>query len=799
MADFSKISQQALKKTTNSQQQTDNDTPLNYDIHDNPELKKAYEDIKSNVPAIFLTGGAGTGKSTFIKYLQNKLKEETGKNCIIIAPTGIAAVNVRGQTIHSFFKFPIGPFEEKDIKKQNKNPVVDHTDLIIVDEISMVSSWLLDRMDYALRLWCNSEKPFGGKQVLLIGDCFQLPPVNNSNDKDVQKFLKQWDNIFFFAAKVFENIEVEPIQLTKIYRQEADKPFINILNSIRTCTKGVADAINFLNEKCLIEKRLGTPNVPSNCLLLTTTNSDADKFNIERMNNLKYKGKESMTFKASKSGVFDADDFLTPETLELCIDATVMVTKNTSSGLINGNMGRVVSFDGKGDYVEIEIAGKKHSIQRETWQNFRYIWDEETKTIKQEVTGSFTQIPLKLGWAVTIHKSQGLTLDNVAIDAAKSWDSGQVYVPLSRARSLNGVLLRKEIPPESVKVDPYIKVIYEKLFPEAPEQATDNPKVDYSTIQLTNDHFVVDKTPQKTSVTIGGISFELFPKDGERIQDHVQRTMEILLSRNLIPQTEMDRLLTDEEYCYSTFGIHFEFKKTKRWIEKYTLLQKNPPTGFLERRYWKEQFSGYYICSQWYQTKCPVLFAQWLNNLSEGRLGTITQNTNTGIQAKTCIPKPTSNQNGKPVASTSASDKVPDWITNPPLRKKNIDKVLDNEGITAQSLRQHVHDEATESFLKKLHEKGKSFEQIQTEIKNLALDALASSSEKVLETIAAKRTPQMKQEFCVFVSNGGQQILALDEGNKNKNLPWTGKEVQINIYKRDENGNITKWSWEERS
>lgn len=798
MADFSKISQQASKIRANSQQQTDSNTPLNYDIHDNPELKRAYEHIKTNVPAIFLTGGAGTGKSTFIKYLQNKLKEETGKNCIVIAPTGIAAVNVGGQTIHSFFKFPIGPFEEKDIKKQNKNPVVDHTDLIIVDEISMVPSWLLDRVDYALRLWCNSEKPFGGKQVLLIGDCFQLPPVNDSNDEDVQKFLKQWNNIFFFAAKVFENIEVEPIQLTKIYRQETDKYFINMLNSIRTCTKGDADAIKFLNKNCLIEKRLGTPNIPSNCLLLTTTNSDADEFNIKRMNNLKDKGMESKTFTASKSGVFDASDFLTPETLELCIDATVMVTKNTSSGLINGNMGKIVSFSGTGnsndDYVEVEIAGKRHSIQRETWQNFRYIWDEETKTIKQEVTGSFTQIPLKLGWAVTIHKSQGLTLDNVAIDAAKSWDSGQVYVALSRARSLNGVLLCKEIPPESVKVDPYIKVIYEKLFPEASEQATDNSRVDYSTIQLTNEHFVVDKTPQKTSVTIGGISFELFPKDGEKIQPHVKKTMEILLSRNLIPQTEMDSLLTDEEYCYSTFGIHFEFKGS---TGKYTLLQKNPPTD-LKKRYWKKQFSGYYICSQWYQ-KCKPLFAQWLIALSEGKLGTITQNTNTGIQAKTCIPKPTPNQNGKPVAATSASDKVPDWITDPTLRKANIDKVLDKENITTQSLRQRVYDKVTANFLTKLHKTGKRFEEIQTEIKSLALDELANSLEKVLEKIVAKRTPQMKQGFCVFVSNEGQQILALDEGNKNKDLPWANTEVHINIYKRDENGNITKWSWEERS
>ena len=168
---FNEISNQAIQNLEiNANISVNGQKEVDYDFRDNLELQKAYTFIKQNVPAIFLTGGAGTGKSTFIKYLQKNLVEELKKNCVVLAFTGIAAVNVSGQTIHSFFKFPIGPFENKEIKIQSKNPVIDHTDLIIIDEISMVSSWLLDRIDYTLRLWCNNEKPFGGKQLLFIGD-----------------------------------------------------------------------------------------------------------------------------------------------------------------------------------------------------------------------------------------------------------------------------------------------------------------------------------------------------------------------------------------------------------------------------------------------------------------------------------------------------------------------------------------------------------------------------------------------------------------------------------------------------
>lgn len=504
--------------------------PSDYDIHENPEIEEAYNFIKDDVPVIFLTGGAGTGKSTFIKYLKNNLKSETGKNCVVLAPTGVAAINVGGQTIHNFFGFKFDPFEHNEIKRIQKNSIIDHTDLIIIDEISMVHSWMLDHIDYALRLWCDKDKPFGGKQMLLIGDCFQLPPVVNADDDAAKKFYAKWESQFFFAAKVFENVDVKTIQLAEIYRQK-DLPFVHMLNRIRECKPGFEKDIAFLNDKCFIETRLGTDNVPEECLLLATTNEKADEFNELKMFNLKYNGAKSKTFEASISGDFNLKHVLTPRTLELCIGARVMVTKNInrygSQILANGDMGRVVYFGtdkNKQDFVEIEVKGRNYYLTRETWQSFKYHWDEETKTIQQNQSGSFTQIPLKLGWAVTIHKSQGLTLDAVAIDAENAWNSGQVYVALSRVKNLNGLLLCQEIPVSSVKTDEYVKKIYEQLFPKSDDKDEYNAD-EYKNIKLDNSQFTVDKTEHKDYVNIGGLEFKLYPEENEKIQPHVQRTM----------------------------------------------------------------------------------------------------------------------------------------------------------------------------------------------------------------------------------------------------------------------------------
>lgn len=587
--------------------------PNDYDINDNPQLTETYEYIKQGVPVIFLTGGAGTGKSTFIKYIRKNSKSEMNKNCIVLAPTGVAAINVGGQTIHSFFGFKTDIFEDYEIRRLAKNSVIDHTDLIIIDEISMVSSWMLDHIDFALRLWCEKKSPFGGKQVLLIGDCFQLPPVQNTNDFDAMNYYSKWESSFFFAAKVFSNASMKAVQLKRIYRQKDDKTFIHMLNRIRKCEAGYKNDIELLNDKCLIEKRLGTKNVPEECLLLTTKNADAEKFNTIKMNTLKQNGETYKTFEGMANGKFNFDHFLTPKSLELCIGAKVMVTKNIpSQNLVNGDMGRVISF-GNGCVV-IRTKSGEHILERQIWQSIRYKWNSNSKTISQETEGTFIQIPLILGWAVTIHKSQGLTLDSVAIDAADAWDSGQVYVALSRARTLNGILLRQKIPVSAIKANPYIKLIYDKLFPESEKENAYNAE-EYKEVCFDNSEFTVDRTAEKTGVTIGGLDFELFPMAMEKIQDHVKRTMTLLLRNNLIPEEEMYRLLNDKEYCYETFGICFNFKTS---LLKFTLLvQKYEERldDYGRARYWKDQYSGYYICSQWYQS-CAPKFAAWLIKLS---------------------------------------------------------------------------------------------------------------------------------------------------------------------------------------
>ena len=350
-----------------------------------------------------------------------------------------------------------------------------------------------------------------------------------------------------------------------------------------------------------------TKNVPDECLLLTTKNNDAEKFNTMKMFNLQQNGAYKKTYEGYVSGKFNFEHFLTPQTLDLCVGAKVMITKNISNKTIklaNGDMGKVVGFGS--DYVEVEVKNENYRLYRETWNSLRYTWDNQNKRIQQVTEGSFTQIPLKLGWAVTIHKSQGLTLDAVAIDAADAWDSGQIYVALSRARNLNGVLLRQKISPFSVKADRYIKKIYETLFPESENQNVYNAE-EYKNIIVDNSIFTIDKKEELTSVLIGNKKFELYPSGNVKIQQHVQETMELLLTENLVPYEELQRLLTDKNYCYETFGINWNGFR-------YTLLKKDRNSDTV--RYWAKKYGGYYICSQWYQN-CSSKFAQWLIKLSK--------------------------------------------------------------------------------------------------------------------------------------------------------------------------------------
>ena len=765
--------------------------PQDYDINENPELVKAYKAIKENVPVIFLTGGAGTGKSTFIKFLKNNLKTDMNKNYVVLAPTGVAAINVGGQTIHSFFRWNNDVFNDEEVTKGlYTNPVIDHTDLIIIDEISMVPSWMLDHIDYALRLWCDKNKPFGGKQLLLIGDCFQLPPVVEDQDLEKKKYYSQWESPFFFAADSLKKLSnIKAFQLKKIYRQENDQRFMHILNRIRECKDGYEKDVAYLNENCLIETRLGTKNVPPECLLLCTTNAKADEFNNKKLFNLVNKGKQSITYKAFIEGDFHYDNkrFLTKDSLDICIGAKIMVTKNLNSEhLVNGDMGIVLDFGGTGnsqnDYVDIEVKETKHHITRQTWEKQKYEWNSATKTISQKVVGTFNQIPLTLGWAVTIHKSQGLTLDSVAIDAPDAWDSGQIYVALSRAKNLDGVLLCQKIPFSAVKVSEYVKQKYGELF-QSDENGNITPlENDYNT-DLSNEEFTIDKSEELTSVKIGGIEFELYPKGTEKIGHFAQKTISTLLVHNLIPEQEMLRLLKDKDYSYFTFGICYSFKT---WVLKVPLLTKDRINNENRVRYWATAYNGYYICSQWYPD-CKPKLAKWLINLSKGKLSEYT-----------IAEDDSYNDESVDWAKIKQEEKEKNFAALFKQQKEMNEKLKNYQqsGNFGNILRKNTNKNIDNSF-ENHFKKEKIIESKQVNISN-ATDAKQSEKDKtktVIETIIASRRPSTFNGKCQFILTTKDFILADEEGMENTSLPWSNRNVALIVYNR-ENDIITDWKWE---
>lgn len=441
--------------------------PNGYSINNDSALKKAYNCLCGDTPVVLLTGGAGTGKSTFINYVRNNLKKDTGKNCVVLAPTGVAAINVQGQTIHSFFHFPIGDFNDADIDKISINPIINHLDLIIIDEISQVESAMIDHINYALKLWRKSSQPFGGIQILFTGDYFQLSPyIKWGSEK--QKFLKALNlkSQFFFDAHVFEKVEVVPILLEKIYRQK-DDDFIKLLNTIRTCEdeKAKNNAVDTINDACYKNSK----EIPENCLFITTKNDFADIHNNEKLKELLAAGRKKKIYEANIVNMSpkQTEKIATPEILELCEDATIMITRNIydetgNLKLVNGDKGIVVKLEE--DSVTVRIKNKIEKLGRKKWEFFKYIWDEEKKIIEKEVTWCFEQIPLKLGWAITIHKSQGMTLDSVVIEANESFASGQVYVALSRCKTLDGIYLKERLVHEKVFAEPRVKEFDKILY-----------------------------------------------------------------------------------------------------------------------------------------------------------------------------------------------------------------------------------------------------------------------------------------------------------------------------------------------
>jgi len=417
------------------------------------EITDEYRAVKTlleeGFPIVFVSGKAGTGKSTLIHYLRHVFK----KNVVVVAPTGVAAINVKGTTIHSFFCFPPKVVTDEDIKEVKDRRLYAILDLLIVDEISMVRADLMDAMDKFLRLNGRySDKPFGGVQLLFVGDLFQIPPVVNREEEAVL-LARPYKSEFFFSSKALQNCQLTPIELTKVYRQ-SDSTFMNMLNKIRVA-EDLESVIPSINAECC-----GRPE-SKDSITLTCTNVTADQINTAELRKLPGK---SRTFTGEVSGKFAVKDAKLPSPLNLTIKphAQVMFTKNDSQKRwVNGTLGRVTAIKKASIQVELLTNGAIHEVQRAEWDSYKYEYDYVEDKIKTVVSGRYIQYPLMLAWAITIHKSQGKTLEKVCVDLGDgAFASGQVYVALSRCRSLADLSLARPIYISEVKCDERIKRFY---------------------------------------------------------------------------------------------------------------------------------------------------------------------------------------------------------------------------------------------------------------------------------------------------------------------------------------------------
>jgi len=493
---------------------------------------------------IFLTGRAGTGKTTFLKNLPLK----TYKRMVVVAPTGVAAINAGGQTIHSFFQLPFGPqvpenaqrgaykaktlaaqFQKLNKKKLN---LIRSLDLLIIDEISMVRADVLDAVDAVLRRARRSQKPFGGLQLLMIGDVHQLAPVAKAEEWEV--LAPYYVTPYFFGSQVLQKTPYVCVELEHIYRQH-DEDFITLLNKVRN-NQMDADCVRLLNSRYM-------PNFIAHdnegYITLTTHNYQADQINESKLAAIDAK---PLIFEALVHGNFPENTFPTKEELVLKVGAQVMFVKNDPSpekAFYNGKIGRLVGYDENEGTVTVKCGAELIVVPKLTWQNMEYTINAENQDIEEKEIGSFTQIPLRLAWAVTIHKSQGLTFDKVIVDAGQAFAHGQVYVALSRCTSLEGLVLKTRITSNALVNDHSVDQFVERL----PEKEPTQEKVD----QLRHEY--------ELETMLELIDFDGIYKDFGKLMK-VMYDNDTLFESALIQDLSQRRNRIHEELC--TVSIKFE-------------------------------------------------------------------------------------------------------------------------------------------------------------------------------------------------------------------------------------------------
>lgn len=519
----------------------------NKDMQQEIDIYRVVEDyIKNTHRSIFVTGKAGSGKTTLLQ----KLQKDSTKQIVVAAPTGVAAINAGGTTLHSLFQLPFTPFlPTEEMKKQllasiqmrkERRSVIYNMDLLIIDEVSMVRADLLDAIDTLLRHFrYQPNTPFGGVQLLLIGDLFQLSPVVKESEWHI--LSEYYQGVYFFHSKVFKQLNMLHLELDKVFRQK-DRIFIDILNQVRN-NQLTQQSLHTLNQRYKPDFKNTNKDYH---IILTTHNARADEVNNKELNNL---WRREYVYKAFIEGDFAEKNYPTEEELVLKKGARVMFVKNDNQQprqFYNGQIGIVVALSKQSIVVESE--GEQITVNQMEWENIRYEVDEQTNTIKENVIGKFIQYPLRLAWAITIHKSQGLTFEKVQLDVEAAFAFGQVYVALSRCRSLEGVILMNPINTRSLENDREI------LAFERTKTPIDNIQQQLNT----------EESNYLLQLTYGIFDFDVQLKQLQRIQELKQ------VHQNSLLQVDSNYIQHCNQVLSTCNAISMDFKKQIAGIYKQT-------------------------------------------------------------------------------------------------------------------------------------------------------------------------------------------------------------------------------------